>query len=167
MSDVQTNAAGGYSVVLTNTSGSVTSLVSTLTVNTGVSPFDNWAASAGLTAGNNQPEQDADGDGIPNVFEFYFGSLPLNGASGIEPFSTSVTVSAQSYPAISFIRSKTASGVTPTIRVSSSVLFADSLGSTEHSVTDLGNGTELVVIRSNVSTATQPNQFLQLRLSIP
>lgn len=133
----------------------------------GGSPFDNWAASSGLTAGNNQPEQDADLDGIPNVFEYYFGSLPLNGASGFEPFSTSVTVSAQSYPAMSFIRSKTAAGVTPSIRVSSSVLFADSLGSTEHSVADLGNGTELVVIRSNVSSASQPNQFLQLRLSIP
>ncbi len=131
------------------------------------SPFETWAAGAGLTGSNNAPGDDADFDGIPNLFEYYFGSLPLNGASGIEPFSTSVSISAQSYPAISFIRSKTASGVTPTIRVSSSVLFADSLGSTEHSVTDLGNGTELVVIRSNVSTATQPNQFLQLRLSIP
>ncbi len=167
LSDVQTNAAGGYSVVLTNSSGAVTSLVAMLTVNTGGSPFDNWAASSGLTAGNNQPGQDADGDGIPKLFEYYFGSLPLNGASGLEPFGTSVTVSAQDYPAIGFIRSKTASGVTPSIRVSSSVLFADSLGSTEHSVTDQGNGTELVVIRSNVSTATQPSQFLQLRLSIP
>ena len=101
------------------------------------------------------------------MFEFYFGSLPLNAASGMDPFSTSVSISGQTYPAISFIRSKTASGVTPTIRVSSNVAFTDSLGSTQDSVVDLGNGTELVVIRSNVSAATQPNQFLELRLTIP
>ena len=167
LSDIQTNAAGGYSVVLTNTSGAVTSSVATLTVNAGGSAFETWAASSGLSVGNNGPNQDADFDGIPNVFEFYFGSLPLNAASGMEPFTTDVSVSLQTYPAISFIRSKTAGGVTPEIRVSSSVTFSDSLGSTTHGVTDLGNGTELVVIRSNVSTATQPNQFLQLRLSIP
>lgn len=164
-----TNSSGNYSVVVTNVYGAITSSVVAVSVQAGggASPFDSWATGAGLTGGNNAPGDDADGDGIPNVFEFYFGSQPLSAASGVEPFSTSVTVSAQSYPAISFIRSKTASGVTPEIRVSSTVDFADSLGSTSHSVIDLGNGTELVVIRSNVSTATQPNQFMELRLSIP
>ncbi len=164
-----TNGSGNYSVVVTNTYGSITSSVVAVSIQpaAGGSPFDSWATSAGLTGGNNQPGDDADFDGISNVFEYYFGSLPLSAVSGIEPFGTSVTVSAQSYPAISFIRSKSATGVTPVVRVSISATFSDSLGSTEHSVTDLGNGTELVVVRSNVSTTTQPNQFLQLRLTIP
>jgi hypothetical protein len=99
--------------------------------------------------------------------EYYFGSDPKGASSGLRPVSLTVSTGGQDYPAIQFIRRKSAPLVTPEIRVSSNVQFTDSLGSTTATTTDLGDGTELVTIRSNVGRAAQPVQFLQLRLTVP
>ena len=40
--------------------------------------FDNWAEDQGLSSSNNQPEQDADGDGSCNLLEFALGGDPLS-----------------------------------------------------------------------------------------
>lgn len=104
---------------------------------------------------------------MPNVFEYYFGSNPTNAASGSLPAYSRVNVSGSEYPAISFVRSQTATGVTLLPEASSVITFADSLGVTVHSVVDLGGGLERVTIRSNVSTQSQAPQFLRLKLSIP
>jgi hypothetical protein len=130
------------------------------------SGFDAWAMGYTFPPGRNNPQDDADGDGIPNVFEFYFGSNPTNAASGDLPAETTVIVSGHIYPAITFIRSKTANGVTLIPQVSSSVLFNDWLGSTVESLVDLGNGTEQVTIRSNVSVNALPMQYLRIQLSV-
>ncbi|MEI9866006.1 MAG: hypothetical protein WDN00_15930 [Limisphaerales bacterium] len=103
--------------------------------------------------GQSDPEDDADGDGLKNVFEYYFGSNPTSAASGAPPTVISVNSGGQSYPAITFIRSQNVSGITLIPQVSSTVQFGNSLGSTLDSVVDLGNGTERVTIRSNVSMA--------------
>jgi hypothetical protein len=131
------------------------------------SPYDTWAASFGLTSLNKAPDFDADFDGLPNIFEFYSGTQPLNVASALRPVATWVTVSATVYPAVKFTRSTAATGVTLAVTASGSVLFGDSLGTTPYSTTDLGNGTEEIIIRSNVSAAVQPTQFFELRLSVP
>ena len=111
--------------------------------------------------------QDADADGILNIFEYYFGSNPMNAASGVPPTVTTVNVSGEDYPAITFIRSQSASGITLIPQASSSVLFSDSLDTIVQPVLDLGNGTERVTIRSNVSVASQAAQFLRIQLSQP
>lgn len=129
--------------------------------------YDGWATSAGLTALNKAPGFDADLDGLPNVYEYFSGTLPLSAASGEAPAQVTANVGGTDYPAIRYLRDKAATGVTPTIRVSSNVLFTDALGSTVFSVTDLGNGKERVVVRSNASVLAHPNQFLELRLSVP
>ena len=131
------------------------------------SPYDSWATGAGLTGGNSGAGLDPDGDGVPNVFEYYFGTSPTNSSSIYRPYSSTVQVGPDTYPTIGYIRSKTASGVTATVIASSTCVYADSLGTTVQSVTDLGNGTELVVIRSNVSIATNRVQFLKLTLTVP
>lgn len=40
-------------------------------------PYQSWAFSEELPGGQSGPEQDADGDGIANVQEYYFGLSPL------------------------------------------------------------------------------------------
>ena len=170
LANASTNNAGGYSVVVTNSYGAVTSVVATLSIEViggGGGGFSDWATSTGLTAGNNGPGDDADNDGIPNAVEYYFGSDPKGASSGLLPVAQTVSTGGQDYPAIQFIRRKSAPLVTPEIRVSSNVQFTDSLGSTTATTTDLGDGTELVTIRSNTSRAAQPAQFLQLRLTVP
>ena len=136
-------------------------------IGTPILTYSNWVASFGLTAANNGAGQDPDGDGVPNLFEYYSGTNPTNQASASRPVLSFVQVTAQTYPAITFTHSKSAVGVTLTTKVSSNVAFTDALGSTLFSTTDLGNGTEQVVIRSNTSVAAVPTQFLEILLQFP
>jgi hypothetical protein len=131
------------------------------------SGFDTWAAQFTFPPGKNNPGDDADGDGIPNVFEFYFGSNPTNGASAKVPTEITVNSGGQNYPALTFIRSKTASGVTLIPQASTSLTFGSLIPTTVESVVDLGNGTEQVTIRSTTTIAAQPYQFLRILLSVP
>lgn len=165
LKSVQSDAVGDYTVVVTNSVGSVTSLAATLTFDGAGGGFSSWASSSGLTSGNNGPGDDPDLDGIPNLFEFYFGTLPLNNSDASEPFFSRVSTGAEGYPAITFIRSQSATGVGAVVRVSSSLQFTDSLGSVIESIVDLGNGKEAVTIRSSASIRSQPSQFLRLELT--
>ena len=131
------------------------------------SPFENWAESTGLTSGNSAPDDDPDHDGVPNIFEYYFGRSPLHADSASATSGISVNAGGQNYPAITFVRVKNAGGVSLIPRASSNVNFSDSLGTTVESVVDLGDGTERVTIRSNASTASQTAQFLRIQLSVP
>jgi len=134
---------------------------------TELSALTAWKAQYSFSPGLDSDGADADGDSLPNVFEYYFGSNPTNAASGSLPAYSRVNVSGSEYPAISFVRSQTATGVTLLPEASSVITFADSLGVTVHSVVNLGGGLERVTIRSNVSTQSQAPQFLRLKLSIP
>lgn len=129
--------------------------------------FNNWLSNYTFPPGQSDPEDDADGDGILNVFEYYFGSNPTDSGSGNQPTVSSVNVGGVDYPAITFIRSKNVSGVTLLPQASTDVNFTDSLGTTVESVVDLGNGTEQVTIRSSVAMNAQSMQFLRIRLSLP
>ncbi|HEY9509615.1 MAG TPA: immunoglobulin domain-containing protein, partial [Verrucomicrobiae bacterium] len=129
--------------------------------------FDQWANAFTFPAGQSDPEDDADGDGIKNAFEYYFGSNPTSAVSGAMPTGSSVNVGGQNYPAITFIRSKNTGGVTLIPQASSNVNFSQLFGTVVDSVVDLGNGTERVTIRSTVNSATQATQFLRIQLSIP
>lgn len=129
--------------------------------------FNQWAAGYTFPGGLSAPNDDADGDGIPNIFEFYFASNPTNAASGALPTAVSVNVSGQVYPALTFVRSRNVSGVTLLPQVATDPTFANPLGNSVHSVVDLGNGTEQVTIRSTVNSTVEPAQFLRIRLSLP
>ena len=77
-----------------------------------VPDFTAWQTQYALPPGQNGPADDADGDGIKNLFEYYFGSNPTSAASGAPPTITTVSTGGQNYPAITFIRSQNAVGVT-------------------------------------------------------
>ncbi|MGC4072303.1 MAG: PQQ-dependent sugar dehydrogenase [Nibricoccus sp.] len=94
-----------YDVVLTTTSGSVTSTAVTLTV---AQSFTNWATSAALPSNQNTPTDDPDRDGASNLLEY---------ALGLNPTSPSATAlpSAQNENGqviFRFTRSRSATGVT-------------------------------------------------------
>ncbi|MDB6057918.1 MAG: hypothetical protein JWO95_1762, partial [Verrucomicrobiales bacterium] len=125
-----------------------------------------WSFNSGLTAGNNDPAADPDNDGVPNIFEYYSGTNPTNAASALRPVNAVVQIGAQSYPAIKFVRSKNITGVTLMPKVSANVSFSNSLGWTLDSTTDLGDGTDQLVIRSNASTASNAVQFLEILLQL-
>ena len=47
------------------------------------SHYEAWATSQGIPETQNSPNQDPDGDGIPNIQEFFFGLPPLQKGPGI------------------------------------------------------------------------------------
>jgi hypothetical protein len=129
--------------------------------------FAEWVTQFGLTQGHQTAGADADGDGIPNIFEYYFGSNPADAASGNRPAAAHVQVGAEKYPAISFVRQRGVSGVTLSAQVSATPTFNQLLGTPMETVFDLGGGRERVFLRSPVSATAQPVQFLRIRLEMP
>lgn len=169
LTSVSTNDVANYTVVVTDPSGSTTSQLAALTV-AGIAPvvpvggFAAWTVSNNLPASASGPLNDPDGDQVSNIFEYYFGSNPSAANSGRRPQAASVNLNNQNYPAITFTRSKSASGVTAEVQISTKVIFTDSLSAIELSAVDLGDGTERVTVRSGTSGQVQANQFLRLRL---
>jgi hypothetical protein len=129
--------------------------------------FNQWASSYSFPAGQSDPDDDPDADGLKNIFEFYLGGNPLIASFSNTPTGIVINISGVNYPALTFDRIKNATGVTLLPQVSSTVSFSNSLGFVVHAVVDLGNGMERVTIRSTVSNASQSTQFLRIELSIP
>jgi autotransporter-associated beta strand protein len=136
---------------------------------TGVGPtaeYTHWAYLEGLPPGLDGPDDNPAGDGVPNLLKFVL-ALDPNAATpqGIAP--TTVQEGDASYPAIVYIRRKALGGVTVDVLVAPDLEFATLLGAVEVSATDNGDGTELVTVRSAVSTAQQPRQFFRLAATLP
>lgn len=128
--------------------------------------FSTWAGNYSFPPGQSDPDDDADGDGIKNAFEFYFGSNPTSAASGAMPGGTMIVSGGQTFPAITFIRSKAVGGVTMIPQAATDLAFSTPVGTVVESVVDLGNETERVTIRSTLSSSAQPTQFLRILLEL-
>ena len=83
------------------------------------------------------------------------------------PAETVVEEGGQTYPAVTFIRSLNAPGITIVVAVASTVGFGDTLGASTANVETLGNGTERVTIRSDTSAAAQGLQFFRINVTQP
>lgn len=89
--EVQQSQAGSYSVIITNTGGSVTSnnanLVVTFTDTDGDGMQDAWEIAHGLNPNSNADAGlDSDGDGATNLEEFLAGTDPRDGTSVMRLF---------------------------------------------------------------------------------
>jgi len=71
-------------VNLNGITGSVSVVGNSLVLMVGAG-YDSWASAKGLTAANNGPAQDPDGDGISNLLEFVLGGEPLTSDPSILP----------------------------------------------------------------------------------
>ena len=131
-------------------------------------PYTSWQTSFSFPSGLSDPEDDADGDGLPNLLEYAFASHPLNPSASQNPAAGApVTVGPDEFPTITFRRLTTASGVTIKVNVSYTPAFASDLGSTLVSAVTVADNVEQVTYRSNASTASQPKQFLSVTVSAP
>jgi pectin methylesterase-like acyl-CoA thioesterase len=74
---------GNYTAAVTNSVGSITSNVATLTIN---DPMAVWANGNGLDpAANGAPDADPDGDGMNNKMEFFLGANPKQASTALLP----------------------------------------------------------------------------------
>ena len=119
--------AGAYSVEVSNATGSVLSETTTISLPQNTSPFTTWQTEK-LTAVSSQdlaaPTADADGDGISNLLEYYYGTNPTQATTDVAPSAILTRTEVQDLLELRFPRANVA-GVTPVFEMSSD-LSADS-----------------------------------------
>jgi hypothetical protein len=129
--------------------------------------FSDWAELASLPANQRGANDTPAGDGVANLVKYALGGTPLTSAATRLPRM----IAAQpgpggNHPAIQYIRSRNAPGVSITVQVSTSLNFSVDLGHTIVTQEDLGNGTDRVTVRSNAAITQHAKQFFRLKVEI-
>ena len=115
----------------------------------------NYLANLGIPEPQRLEDLDPDFDGVPNVFEYYFGSDASDTSSFSQPTSTILTIASTQYHALQFIRDPTAVGVEIQVEFSDSPSFDTLNESVQLTPELLENGMELVVVRSALPLSTR------------
>lgn len=156
--------AGSVRLAISN-SGGLFSATAYLTVNP--PPSQGFAAWTGL---ENAPEDQRgpldtpDGDGIPNLIKFALG-LDVGVPAGSATHASSTSVGGTVYPSIVFKRRTGIEGVDIQVIASSTLPVVDDIATETVSVTDNGDGTETVVVRTSVPVSALPRQFISVKVS--
>jgi hypothetical protein len=159
--------AGDYRVIVRNGAGRIQSEPVTLRVEEGNGTdgeglnYAAWQRQFTFPPGLAGEDADADGDGSKNMLEFVLGSHPILSTSVARPVAAVQVVGSDSYPVVTLRRNRRAMGVTIRTIFAHALDFAQNLGATEVSVEDLGDGTERVTLRSEVSLASGHAQFIR------
>ncbi len=161
--------SGDYHVTVTTANNILTSAIAAVTVNNPQQSYEQWKAGLGLIAGSFiDPDQDPDGDGIPNVAEFAFGTHPLQGnGSAQKPKPVIANVSGTDYPAVQLIRNASAGGVNIIIEAAADVNFNIPIDVTLMPTSNLGNGLEQITVRINTPFASNPAVFFHVKIAQP
>lgn len=128
-----------------------------------------WAAAHGVGAAS--PAEDSDGDGIPNLLEYVFGTHPreANGALPVSAGIAEISVNgapAERYQTFTFSRSLDAADVTLTVETSPDLTPGSwSANTVEVSREPNGSGMETVVARAPLPLSAAPRLFMRLRAS--
>ncbi len=160
--------AGSYTVLVTNDSDSVTSLPATLTIGGEGPPvtFAAWPALQSLPEDKRGPYDNPTGDGVGNIIKFALGLDPAVPVGSVKT-KGEVEVEGEKYLTVQFTRRIDPGDVILTVLTSSDLTYTDELGSQVVSATDNGDGTETVIVRSDVPIAAKPLQFMRLRAELP
>jgi hypothetical protein len=165
LSAVEPTDAGSYTVTVSNAGGSVTSEASVVTVNFVL--FEDWATSNGLSGADADLAADPDGDGIVNLFEYAFGGNPNGDSSGRLPAATEVDDAGTMYPALTYVRNKTAVGGFIDVAAATDLEFATPITLVVASVVDLGDGTERITVRTESPVGNDQAVFWATSVVIP
>ena len=112
------------------------------------SEYINFLSNQGIAESQLQQDLDPDFDGVPNVFEYYFGSDASDTSSFYQPTPVIVTISSTPYNALQYVKNPNAVGVEVSVEFSDSPSFDTLKDSVQLTPEILENGMELVVVRS-------------------
>ncbi len=137
-------------------------------------PFDQWRF-ANFTAPElanpaiSGPLADPDRDGTVNILESYLGLAPKTPDTAGLPLITLEPAAAPDHLQITFRRLRGAGDLTGVVEVTGTLgapLWDSGMAFTEAvSITDLGDGTERVIVRDKTSVGAHPARFIRLRVS--
>ncbi len=166
--------AGAYSVAFTPPQGftATTPVSANVTLSAGgagsttfgaratPAPTDNayaqWAATQNLPQQARRPSDDADGDGLANLFEYFIGSNPASAGSGQAPEGLVVSRDGQSFVGFRVTRSASAAGVRPVLQASDDLVTWTVVASV---VEDAGG--QVVQVREAAPTSAHGHRFLR------
>lgn len=111
--------------------------------------FINYLAGLGIAESDRNLDLDPDFDGVPNVFEYYFGSDASDTSSFHQPTPVVVRISSTPYNALQYVRDPRAVGVEIQVEFSDSPSFDTLNDSVQHMQEFLEGGLERVVVRSD------------------
>ncbi len=111
--------------------------------------FINYLAGLGIAESDRNLDLDPDFDGVPNVFEYYFGSDASDTSSFFQPTPVVVRISSTPYNALQYVRDPNAVGVEIQVEFSDSPSFDTLNDSVQHMQEFLEGGLERVVVRSD------------------
>ncbi|NBV21070.1 MAG: hypothetical protein EBS05_03995 [Proteobacteria bacterium] len=130
--------------------------------------FAEWKADKGLPVGQDGPNDDPDGDGLPNVVEFAFGTHPMQSQSRVLPANRVYSENGENYPSVVMIRRKSLTGATILVDAFTTLPFNSAVGTTQvGQPEDLGDGTERVTIRSQTPLRTLQGFYFRTRVQVP
>ncbi|QTN33246.1 hypothetical protein HZ994_13300 [Akkermansiaceae bacterium] len=164
------NLAGNYSVLLSDSTGSILSRTAAVTDQGGgaravavpQTGFENWASQNGIPIDKAGPTDDADDDGVPNLLEFIAGTNPTGSSTLPTPVGF-VSLNGESYQTISIVRRSGVSGYTMGAESSADMFRTAPVPAVESGLPeDLGNGFERVTYRSTVPVSASPRGFIRI-----
>lgn len=124
------------------------------------------SARLGWILSHTSPLEDPDGDGLPNLAEYAFGSNPLDANSGARPVVSMVQAGVDQFLAVTYSRPTSTSDVTYVVEVSSDLQTWNSGATTV--ISDFTQGaTQTVTTRDNAAQSTNRQRFIRVRLTRP
>ena len=148
-----------YSITYVNGTLTVLSAATEVTIN-------DWATQNGLSGVNALPEADPDGDGIPNLMEFFLGLDPTQSGGTRGPVMT-LTNGSSNTVSMTYRRAKGITGVSSAVQASGDLSSSNSWGTNgvQETVTDKGSYEEVTATVTNAPGETR--KFMRLKVSQP
>ncbi len=166
IANTTTGDNGSVRLEISNAAG-IRSRTATLTVEPPpATGFSGWPALLNVPADKRGALDTPAGDGISNLIKFALGLTPAIPA-GSASTAGSTSVSGTAYPTVVFKRRKDIADVTIEVLAASVLPVIDSIPTQVVSVTDNGDGTETVVVRTTVPISAASKQFFTIKVTQP
>ncbi len=123
--------------------------------------FDSWIAGFDVPEGQRGPQDDPDGDGIPNLVEYALGLHPLEPGTTALPEGVLETDGDADFLTLTINRNPEAAGIEFVVEVSSDLIDWES---GEEHVTVLTNEPSLLKVRDNTTVTDGDRRFIRFRV---
>ncbi|WAC18562.1 immunoglobulin domain-containing protein [Luteolibacter sp. SL250] len=166
IANTTTGDNGSVRLEISNSAG-IRSRTATLTVEPPpAAGFSAWSALLNVPADKRGLLDTPAGDGISNLIKFALGLTPAIPA-GSASTAGSTAVSGTAYPTVVFNRRKDIGDVTIEVLAASDLPVIPSIPTQVVSTTDNGDGTETVVVRTNLPVSAASKQFFTIKVTHP
>ncbi len=125
--------------------------------------FEQWVIAQGVPEGLRGPEDDPDGDGVPNLVEFGLGLSPLVSSRDQLPRPAFEVVDGEPHLSLAAARNPLAVGVSWVVEVSGDLLEWRSGGA---DITVLEDSPDLLHVRDNTPAGEAGRRFIRLRITL-